>query len=124
MHFICMTEPVGKPRMTQRDKWMKRKCVVRYRAFADELRRAAGKGVPCNAHTIAIRIFFSFPKSYSLAARSILAGLSHAVKPDASNVLKGVEDILFKNDSQLSDVRCQKFWDDGNGARVEVQINE
>ncbi len=33
---------VGKPRMTQRDKWKKRPCVLRYRAFADELRLKVG----------------------------------------------------------------------------------
>ena len=32
---IC---PVAKPRMTQSDKWRERPAVVKYRAFADELR--------------------------------------------------------------------------------------
>ena len=30
--------PLGKPRMTQRDKWAKRPAVLRYRAFKDECR--------------------------------------------------------------------------------------
>lgn len=30
--------PIGKPRMTQRDKWQKRPPVLRYRAFCDEVR--------------------------------------------------------------------------------------
>ena len=29
---------MGKPRMTQRDKWKKRPCVLRYHAFRDKMR--------------------------------------------------------------------------------------
>ena len=32
-------KPVPKPRMTQRDAWDKRPCVLRYRAFKDEVRK-------------------------------------------------------------------------------------
>ncbi|GAG23977.1 unnamed protein product, partial [marine sediment metagenome] len=30
--------PNTKPRMTKRDKWKKRPCVIKYRKFCDELR--------------------------------------------------------------------------------------
>ena len=36
--YIPVT-PVSKPRMTQRDKWKKRPCVLRYRAYCDALRK-------------------------------------------------------------------------------------
>jgi len=32
--------PVPKPRQTRSDKWKQRPCVMRYRAFADEVRAA------------------------------------------------------------------------------------
>jgi len=34
--------PVGKPRMTRKDKWAQRPCVLRYREWADRARAAAG----------------------------------------------------------------------------------
>ena len=37
----CITlniKPIAKPRMTRSDKWKKRKCVLDYRIFCDELR--------------------------------------------------------------------------------------
>ena len=41
--FTMRGDPMGKPRMTQRDKWQKRPVVVRYRQY---LRRP-----PCGLHS-------------------------------------------------------------------------
>jgi len=41
--------PIGKPRMTQSDRWKKRDCVVRYFNFKDEIRRQMGDFVFPNA---------------------------------------------------------------------------
>lgn len=36
--IILDIEPVAKPRMTKKDKWAKRPCVMKYRAYKDMLR--------------------------------------------------------------------------------------
>ena len=43
-------------------------------------------------------------------------------KPDADNILKAVCDALFKKDEVISCKHIEKFWDDGNGPRVIVEV--
>ena len=37
-HVLIPITPVGKPRMTRRDKWMVRPCVKKYRDYSDVLK--------------------------------------------------------------------------------------
>ena len=62
---VVRGEPIGKPRMTKRDKWKQRECVLRYRAWADAARAAAGvhltalqSGDPKN---VFVRAYFPLP---------------------------------------------------------------
>ena len=95
---------VGKPRMTQRDKWQQRPSVVRYRAFADRLRAALGMTgkltllKPARLHVVCD---FPMPASWSEKKRKELNGMPHTQKPDINNVLKGIEDALVENDKPL-----------------------
>jgi uncharacterized cupin superfamily protein len=45
--FTIPGNPVGKPRMTQRDKWAKRPAVLRYREWADRARAAYAGSTVC-----------------------------------------------------------------------------
>ncbi len=46
MKITVHIEPMGAPRMTQRDRWAKRPCVLRYHAFKDVLRASAAGFIP------------------------------------------------------------------------------
>lgn len=99
-------ELMGKPRMTRRDKWAKRPCVLRYRAQADHL-RLAGLRLPMRYIAIA---FLRMPDSWSLAERRRNAGQPHLVRPDQDNITKALLDSLAPSDAHLWDGRLQKRW--------------
>ena len=117
MHTLTLYgQPMGKPRQTRSDRWKQRACVVRYRLWADELRLAAKR-------TTKIRL--TEPTRLDVIAyfengTKHRAG-PHTVKPDASNVLKGIEDALFENDQMLYHSSLTKFWADGGQARVVIE---
>lgn len=116
-------QPIGKPRMTRRDKWAKRPSVVRYRAWAGEARRQVKPlSLPANPLRLKIVAYFEMPKSWSKAKRAELAGQPHRQKPDWDNVAKAVQDIFWTDDQVVAEGHVLKFWDDGNGARVEMEV--
>lgn len=109
--------PCPKPRMTQRDKWAKRDCVMRYRAFADELRRLA-ENWPVPESGAHITFFLPLRLSYSRKKRMALLNQPHREKPDIDNLAKAFLDALCDDDSYISDLRVSKLW--ANEGRIEV----
>lgn len=107
--------PVPKPRMTQRDKWEKRPCVMRYRAFKDEC-RLCGVRVPEGGARV--RFSIPMPKSWSKKKKSEMAGLPHQVRPDVDNLLKALLDAVYGDDSVVWDIRVTKIW--GYHGRIEI----
>lgn len=116
--------PMGKPRMTRRDKWAKRECVLRYRAFADILRAQAGPYMPASPSSLSWTAYLPMPDSWSKKKKDQMRGSPHRQKPDRDNIDKAILDALFEDDSCISDGRLMKRWDDGNGARIEILANE
>ena len=113
--------PLGKPRQTQRDRWAKRPCVLRYRAFADELRAKVGPVPPDPLH-IRFIAFFPMPKSWSQKKKNSMRGANHRQKPDIDNICKAILDALLKDDSGISSVEMRKRWDDGKGPRIILEM--
>jgi len=119
--------PMGKPRMTQRDRWAKRPPVLRYRAFKDELRIHVNR-MPHLKATLAggdvVRVswvaYFPMPKSWTKRERAAKAGQPHRSKPDRDNVDKAILDALFEEDSGIASGHLDKRWDDGRGPRLEI----
>lgn len=105
--MIYPITPMGKPRMTQSDKWKKRDCVLRYRAFKDEVRLHRVQVPECRAHIIFV---LPMPKSWSKEKREEMDGTPHMVKPDKDNLEKALLDAVFREDSQIWDSRVSKFW--------------
>lgn len=97
---------IGKPRMTQRDRWKKRPCVLRYRAMCDEL-RLSGLKLPSRFLLIA---FLPMPASWPATRKRACDGQPHLNKPDADNISKGCMDALSPSDSHHWDGRCIKLW--------------
>lgn len=110
---VFSVKPVAKPRMTRRDKWAKRDCVVRYREYRDML-RLLGRGFELGDE---VRIVFGMPfaRSYGKAKRDGLRGRAHQIRPDVDNLLKGIMDAFRESDSSIWRVEVKKIWTDGEG---------
>lgn len=110
MTYGFKVKPVGKPRMTQRDKWLKRPAVMRYREYADALREQADKMgfKPTNAMNIVFEI--PMPKSWSKKKRAKMLGAPHDQKPDIDNLLKSFLDALLLDDKKVHTIKMKKFW--------------
>lgn len=113
--------PMGKPRMTRADKWKKRPCVMRYREFADELRKQAGE-MPGGVYDVSWVAYLPMPKSWSNKKREAMRGTMHQQKPDRDNIDKAILDSLFKDDSGIATGSICKMWDDGGGARINLEV--
>lgn len=123
LKFSIPGQPVGKPRMSQRDKWQKRPCVMRYRAWADKARASVPKGEILGIYReISFVAYLEFPKSYSITKRAWLTGQPHFQKPDGDNVLKAILDSLFPEDKCIWKFSGEKRWEDGRGPRIEVEL--
>jgi Holliday junction resolvase RusA-like endonuclease len=107
--------PMGKPRQTQSDKWKQRPVVIRSRLIADQIRESFGlKPMEKfeSAGKIAVYAYFQTnnPDRFN--------NLIHTVKPDASNVLKLVEDSILDHDEKLHSVECVKEWTERESSLV------
>lgn len=101
-------EPVAAPRMTQRDRWLKRKCVVRYFDYRKYVKSQVGQCEPPDElHCV---WFFPMPPSWSKKYRKEMAMTPHRNRPDCDNLLKTVKDALWDNDEQIWKGSFEKFW--------------
>jgi Holliday junction resolvase RusA-like endonuclease len=111
--------PVSKPRQTQADRWKKRPAVIRYRAFADELRLKYPHEMPLNVH---LTFHMPMPKSWSKRKRAEMVGKPHQQKPDLDNLQKAVWDALLEEDSIVWRCVAEKYW--GVEGSIEIKGNE
>jgi Holliday junction resolvase RusA-like endonuclease len=125
MRFTIPGCPVGKPRQTQRDKWMQRPCVMAYRNWADTARLAAKeagfapkKGPIC----LVARFYLPVPASLSVKKAAALQGQPHTGRPDVDNLCKSVMDALLPQDWAVWSLQADKFYNDGHGSRTEVEL--
>jgi Holliday junction resolvase RusA-like endonuclease len=107
--------PVGKPRMTQRDKWKQRPCVMAYRAFCDVLRAEAGDRVPpaSRVEHMVLMFFFATPDES-------LWGEPYRKKPDGDNCVKSVLDALWKDDEKLGRASYERAWAKVDGVSIVI----
>jgi Holliday junction resolvase RusA-like endonuclease len=112
--FCVRTRPVGSPRMTQRDKWAQRPCVLAYRAFADAL-RAEAPNLPPASRVLSLKVTAAFATD-----DASLWGTPYRKKPDADNILKSVMDALWKDDHKLGDVSADRKWEREDSVRVVI----
>lgn len=104
---IFHVKPIGKPRMTQRDKFDSSAAAKRYWAYKEEVLLRAGRWLPENGDII--HFYMPFPKRFSKKKRAELAGKYHQQTPDIDNLLKAFYDC-FGEDKHLADVHIRKFW--------------
>jgi len=99
---------MAKPRMVRSDRWAKRPCVLRYWEFSDRLINQAREFVLGNSFDVVFYIAMS--KSWSKKKKKEKLYTVHDQKPDTSNMLKSIEDILMKDDSCIWHPSPYKFW--------------
>jgi len=114
---IYNINPYPKPRMTVRDKWKKRPCVLRYRAFADECRLRGVKVT--NGCSIVFRI--PMPASWSNKKKLEMVGMPHTQRPDIDNLLKAVMDAVLPEDSHIHSIYIKKVWGDEGAIEINQQ---
>lgn len=119
--FTVPGPATGKPRMTQRDKWQKRPCVLRYRDYCDRI-RAAAKTLPKDVYGIIVQVYIAMPKSWSKKKKTLHDGAAHRTKPDWDNLVKSACDALFKEDSVLAGGTCWKYWCRDECERTVIRV--
>lgn len=107
--------PCAKPRMTQRDVWKKRPCVLKYRSFKDQCVEAKLELF----ESMAIRFYLPMPASWSKKKVSEMLGRPHTQRPDLDNLTKGLLDIL-EEDSIIWRIDAAKYWSE----RGSIQIRK
>jgi len=126
--FVIHIEPIGKPRMTQRDKWKKRPCVNKYYEFKDELvfqLKSQGYIETMPFNSLSWVAYISMPKSWSKKKKDLYRGMLHMQKPDRDNIDKCIMDCIPSNmdDKSVATGVLTKRWDDGLGARLELTFD-
>lgn len=99
--------PMGKPRMTQRDRWKKRPVVLRYREFCDQARSLGITLLPSGSHVVFV---LPMPASWSKRRKAEMNCQPHQGKPDVDNMIKALMDAIFGEDQHIWDVRISKVW--------------
>lgn len=113
---IFKVTPMGKPRMTRRDKWDKRPAVTRYWAYKEAIQYQRRGFILPDTFTVIFDI--PMPKSWSKTKRAEMAGQPHQQKPDFDNLLKGLVDALRKEDESIYCALVLKRWADEGAVKV------
>lgn len=109
---------VAKPRMTRRDRWAKRDCVVNYWDYCDKLRCFLPNPPPIDS-IFTITFIFDTPNSWSKKKKDMNVFQKHMQRPDFDNLGKAFFDALYKEDSGAWNVRIKKIW--GNEDKIILE---
>lgn len=130
MKHKLLIKPIPKPRMTQRDKWSKRKCVTSYWEYKDLLQDILGDSQEFNNYINEIKgdgvlknltFCFTMPNSWSKSKKIKMLGSAHQNKPDLDNLIKAFIDCLFEQDNFIYKIdNVKKVWGDDNYIEFEV----
>ena len=124
VRFVVPGDPVGKPRMTQADRWKKRAPVLQYRDYCDRIRAASPAWLgSVDSYGLSIVAYIVVPPSWSAKKQQQHLGKPHRSKPDGDNILKSVADALFDDDSKLWWHKARKFWCAAGESRTVVTVH-
>jgi Holliday junction resolvase RusA-like endonuclease len=100
-------------RQVSSDKYKKRPAVLRYRAYAEELRLKYKHHLPAD---ICIGFVIPIAKGRRMASKkypvALNAGMPHQQTPDLDNLVKAVLDALCIDDSYVHSIMAFKVWGD------------
>ena len=117
--MIYPITPCPKPRQTRSDKWKQRPCVMRYRAFADEVRLHNVVIQESGNHVV---FHMPMPKSWSKKKKLEMIGMPHQQKPDWDNLAKALCDAVHSDDSFIFDFRATKLWAEKGAIEVKHKM--
>lgn len=119
--------PKGRPRLGKNAVYTPAKTKLYERAVGYYAREAMrGVNIATGAVSVEMRFYMPVPASYSGVKRlKALSGeLRHVTKPDASNILKSIEDgmnnIVYVDDNQVCDITASKFYGELPHAAIKV----
>lgn len=103
--------PLSKPRQTRSDVWRKRPVVLKWRAWADEIRLACRYEEFVPSDELVMEFYIPMPKSWSKKKRAEFVGKPHTQnRLDIDNLCKAVMDALIKKDGCVHYLKAKKFW--------------
>ena len=109
--MILNVAPCSKPRMTQRDRWKKRQCVLDFFAFRDRIKQEIkDKDALSNWDELVVIFLVPMPKSWSKKKKALMAGQPMQQRPDLDNYLKGLFDATHEEDATIWKVTASKIW--------------
>ena len=123
--LVWNLDPIPKPRMTQRDKWLKppRKPVQQYRFYKNALIALSQRHKYIVKNPLSVIFVIEMPKSWSKKKRQRMANQPHEVKPDLDNLIKGFKDALCENDSFVHTYdQIKKVW--GERGQLIIKNND
>ena len=106
---------MGKPRMTQRDKWLNppRLPITRSRLVKQGIEAYALMLNFVLKDEVNVIFVMPMPSSWSNKKRLTMNGKPHQIKPDIDNMLKSVFDVLCpQGDQSIHSVVAKKIWGD------------
>ena len=118
--YIFEIDPVAKPRMTQKDKWAGRPCVLKYWAFKEEMLIKASQAGFDLPDQFLVTFNMPFFESYTLEQKERLRGRPHRMKPDLDNMMKSVLDIFNVRDQSVWSYWPRKFWADKGSIVITI----
>lgn len=103
--------PVAKPRMTQSDKWKKRKATTKYWKFKDDLKLLCFVAQWMPKDDLDVTFVIPMPISWSEKKKKKMDGEPHKSRPDLDNLIKAFKDALMVEDSNVHTYHnMKKVW--------------
>jgi len=129
--FWLTVRPMGKPRMTQSDKWKQnpnhpdpkkrmRKAIYKWKEYKAEIQRQIGDFEMPKVNYWMIFYMPTYQKTWSDKKKREHHGRIHQLKPDKDNLEKGVLDALLTEDKEIADGRVSKIWCKNGQQRIEI----
>jgi Holliday junction resolvase RusA-like endonuclease len=119
--YLLDVIPMGKPRMTQSDKWKtnphhkdpkkrQRQAVTDYYHYKDHVLQSCKElGYEMGGH-IDILFLIPMPQSWSKKKKSLMDRMPHKQTPDVDNLVKALMDTLKKDDSDVWKTTLESRW--------------
>ena len=112
--------PCPAPRMTQRDRWAKRPCVLRYFAYRETVQAQAVEQAFRLPADLAITFVLPMPESWPATRKRKTDGLAHQGRPDLDNLIKAFLDAMAAEDGYVWRLRAEKRW--GVEGKIVVEV--
>lgn len=125
MEYEFNINPMGKPRMTRRDKWLNppRPEILKHRLAKQGMQAYALQNRCVLKETFKITFVLAMPDSWSKKKKAQMDGTAHRQKPDIDNLLKFVMDAMLPDgDECVHEVTAKKRW--GYEGKVIIEQND